>query len=171
MTDLPLDHLRQLCEARLQTLGLPDAFDLNTVRAELARRRGRPIQLMPVPTGLGPHGLWAETDTADYIAYECETTPVHQRHIIAHELAHITCGHQSGLDFDDLIRLLLPNVRPEVVRSVLGRSAFSTEEEREAELLASLMLERSPALEPLSISEVAVARFEALLSGRSLARR
>ena len=160
-----LRDLRRQCASRIRALGLPDAFDLDLLRTELARRRGRPIELIPVNTGLGPRGLWAATDTADYVVYERETSPVHQRHIIAHELAHIACGHRSGLSREDLARLLLPSLSGETVRGVLGRSVFSADEEREAELFASLVLERAPATQPLSASEAAVARFEAFLCG------
>ena len=162
-----LRDLRRQCTSRIRALGLPEAFDLDLLRTELARRRGRPIELIPVSTGLGPRGLWVETDTADYIAYERETSPVHQRHIIAHELAHIACGHRSGLRREDLARLLLPSLGAETVRGVLGRSIFSADEEREAELFASLVLERAPTTEPLSVSEAAVARFEAFLCGQA----
>ena len=40
----------------------------------------------------------------------------------------------------DLADLLAPDVNPALVRLVLGRSAYTTAEERDAETLASLIL-------------------------------
>ncbi len=166
LTHRSIAGLRQHWSARLKGLGLDGDSDVDALRSALARERGRPIELVPVTTGAGPHGLLIETDTADYIAFERDTTAVHQRHIVVHELAHLACGHHSGLTRHDLVRLLMPNLKPALVRTVLSRTIFSEAEEREAELFATLFLERASASAPLVVAPAAVARFEALLCGQ-----
>jgi len=161
-----LAKLRREWEVRLKSLGLEECPGVDDLRAALAHERGRPIELVPVSTGVGPHGLLVETDTADYIAFERDTTPVHQRHIVVHELAHLSCGHRSGMTRHDLVQLLMPSLEPATFRTVLGRTIFSAIEEREAELFATTFLERASASELLRVSPAAVATFEALLCGR-----
>jgi hypothetical protein len=104
----------------------------------LEDHRGRPLLLMPGATATGCSGMWIGTDAADYIFYAPDTTPVHQRHIVAHEIGHMAFGHQgSRADGDELARLLFPDLSPALVRSfltrsVLARSVYSGNEEREA---------------------------------------
>lgn len=111
---------------------------------------------MPVSVpGSHPCGLWIMTRTVDFIVYEAETSRPHQDHIIAHELAHMVCGHRGGAGThvdDDTARLLFPDLAPELLQKILGRGNYSSVEEREAEVTASLILERinRPVLEPVS---------------------
>jgi hypothetical protein len=165
MSNGGIAQLRLRWKARLAELALPDAPDVEELRTHIAEHTGRPIALVPVNTGSGPRGVLVRTDSVDYIAYERETTPTHQRHIVVHELAHIACGHESWIDPRELVRMLLPHLRSDVVSSVLCRSGFSDDEEREAEVFASLVFERSHSTTAPSPSEEAVARFEAYLSG------
>ena len=41
--------------------------------------------------------------------------------------------------WEKLVNLLIPDVDPQLVQLILGRSMYSTEEERDAETLASLI--------------------------------
>jgi hypothetical protein len=131
-------------------LTLPEPFDACEFVASVAARRGRPIELMPVnaPTG-GPCGLLMSTERADYILYPTNTTALHRRHILLHEVGHLLCGHvgsdagADGAAIDAAAgRELLPNLSSELIRRVLGRTTYSEVEEREAELLASLIAQR-----------------------------
>ncbi|MFG2463452.1 CUE domain-containing protein [Streptomyces sp. NPDC048523] len=80
---------------------------------------------------------------ADFIIYEARTTRAHQEHIIAHELAHILCGHQAVDNADNgVLRQLFPDIAPDVVRRVLQRTRYSDGNEQEAEMVASLLLAR-----------------------------
>ena len=90
------------------------------------------------------YGIWFATDEADYITYERCTSPLHQEHIIAHELAHIVRGHGGFSQVPDRATAarLLPALEPGVVRTVLPRSGYSDRDEQEAEALASLLLAR-----------------------------
>jgi hypothetical protein len=99
-----------------------------------------------VPTSDIPDvmGMWVATDTMDLILYEQTTTPPHQDHIILHELSHLLCDHFRGkMPEADHMRALLPNLDPAMVRRVLGRTGYSADEEREAELLATLIAQRA----------------------------
>src|ERR687885_2688680 len=136
--------LRARCETRLRQLGeLPPRFDAAAFCQRVAERRGRPIMLQAIDAGAGPCGAWLACRTVDLVLYERQTSPLHQQQIILHEVSHLLCDHDAEpVDESELSTLLLPDVRPEVVQRVLRRTTYSAAEEREAELLASLILER-----------------------------
>lgn len=136
-------RLRRRCAALLRDLPTPVPFDARALCEQVAARRGRPIRLIPMARLTGVCGLWVATDTTDLIFYEGKTTPPHQDHIILHELGHVLCGHcPVSLPMAEQARLLLPDLDPEMVRRVLGRAGYSTVEEQEAEMLASLIRQR-----------------------------
>ncbi|HET8628984.1 MAG TPA: hypothetical protein VFL91_16300 [Thermomicrobiales bacterium] len=122
---------------------MPAPFDLRTFCRAVEAERGRPVYLHPIP-GMGSiSGLWLPRDDADYVFYEERTSPLHRRHIILHELSHVRCGHRPPPVTDaDLLRILFPRLTPAAVRRALRRADYTTEQEREAELLATLLLER-----------------------------
>ncbi|GAA3434826.1 hypothetical protein [Kutzneria kofuensis] len=132
--------LRRRCAEVLRDLGLPDSFDVPTLCAALSARRGRPIQQLPVPNLFDVCGLWIATDTADLIAYEQHTSAPHQNHIVLHEIGHMLCDHYPAtVSPAEQARLLMPNLDPNMIRRVLGRTGYSSVEEQEAEFLASLL--------------------------------
>lgn len=97
--------------------------------------------------GPAPHlTLVHTTQEADYICYEPTTSRLRFR---AHHLAepgHILGGPTQGLDSGgSLVGRLLPTLDPEMVKRVLGRVNYTTEQkqEGEAELLASLIRART----------------------------
>ncbi|MFJ9469773.1 toxin [Streptomyces caniferus] len=139
-----LKHLRRVADAVLARLDLPHACGIATLTEQLSADRGRPIQLVPVALGVRtPCGMWLATDTFDVIIVEAETSRLHQDHIIAHELAHMLCHHRDSTGLDTAtMRELLPHLDPRRVREMLGRTGYSTAEEQEAEIVASLILER-----------------------------
>jgi hypothetical protein len=146
---MDLRALKRRCEARARDLDVPAPFDVRVFCDLLAKRRGRPIELRPIATGSGPCGLWIASDSADYIFYELDTSPLHQEHIILHEVSHLICDHQAALaNQSDLLKALLPDISPETVRLMLSRNTYSREEEREAEMLASVLLERISSRRP-----------------------
>jgi hypothetical protein len=134
--------LRHRSEQRLRGIRVPAPFDLDAFCGEVAARRGRPLIRRPV-AGLSaeaPCGLWIATDKADHVFYDPGTSPLHAEHIVLHELAHILSGH-SGVDGS--IAKLFPDLDPATVRRVLGRVSYTTAQEREAEMMASLIRGRS----------------------------
>jgi hypothetical protein len=89
-----------------------------------------------------PCGLWIGTADADYIYYEVATTPFHQAHIAMHEIAHMLLGHRGRAPAtQDLSRLLAPDVDLGLIRLILGRNAYGTAEEEDAETLAYLIFQ------------------------------
>ena len=135
--------LRRRCELRLRDLQLPLPFDVSAFCDRVATQRGRPILLRSIASRAGPWGLWVATASSDVIFFEADTSPLHQQHIILHELSHMLCDH-TPLPVTDpaTLQMLLPDLGPETIRHVLSRVAYSAEEEREAEILASLVLQR-----------------------------
>jgi hypothetical protein len=127
-------------------LDFPEPFDLAEFAARLGRRRGRPLRLYPVAFEASrPCGLWIATTEADYVYYETGTTPFHAMSIALHQIAHLLLGHQGLTAWHDLARWQAPGADPAVVQIVFGRADYSRPEERDAETLASLMLERATA--------------------------
>jgi hypothetical protein len=140
-----MDHkrLRRQCETRVQELELSTPFDVHSFCDRLSTQRGRPILLQSVAGTASACGVWVSVPSADLIFYEQDTSPLHQDHIILHEISHLLCGHRPvPVSEREISHLLFPDVHPETVKRVLQRSGYATEEEREAELLASLILER-----------------------------
>jgi hypothetical protein len=82
--------------------------------------------------------MWLSLAQADYILYEPNTSKLHSEHIILHELAHMLCDHRLSMDSSVLAKLL-PSINPAIVKRVLGRVNYATEQEQEAEMLASLI--------------------------------
>ena len=137
--------LRQRCERLVATLDVPTPLDIQVLCQRVGQRMNRRILLCPMamPAG-GPCGVWITTDEHDMILFEQLTSPLHQRLIILHELGHLVAQHVPvTVDDHDATRLLVPDLDPDVVARMLGRTQFTAEEERAAELIASLILHRA----------------------------
>ena len=127
--------------AILRELEMPVPFDLGQFAAGLERQRHRPIRVRPFSSGPGGLcGLRLGTADADYIYHEAGTTPFHATHITLHEIAHMLLGHQHPAAWEQFIKLLAPDVDQALIKPILGRSAYASAEERDAETLASLIL-------------------------------
>ncbi|MGW4057535.1 hypothetical protein ACWEGE_04615 [Amycolatopsis sp. NPDC004747] len=178
----PARSLWQRARQVADGVSLPEPFEAGAFVAGLAAERGRPIELMPVSAPEGaPCGLLMSTERADYILYPTNTTALHRRHIVLHEVGHLLCGHvgsdshaagADGVAIDAAAgRQLMPNLSPELVRRVLGRTTYSEVEEREAELVASLLAQRvarpAQAREPAPGVPEGVRRFDSLFGRRA----
>jgi len=126
---------------------LPDPFDLAELCRAVSAHRRRPLHVRRIPGPAGrtrPCGIWIATDEDDWIFVDQDTSPLHRQHIVLHEVAHMICGHDAAaLPENDLVGRLFPDLSPAMVKSVLSRASYRSEQEREAELLASLILARA----------------------------
>ncbi|WP_406083543.1 ImmA/IrrE family metallo-endopeptidase [Micromonospora zamorensis] len=141
---MKLHRLRKHCEQIVADLEVPEPFDIQKLCDVLGERRGRPIHLVPIK--LPAHtvcGMCVPTGDFDAIFFEQDTSPLHQQLIIGHELGHLLAGHRATEVLDaDASRLLLPDLDPQLVQRSLGRSNYAAAEEREAEMIGSLLLQR-----------------------------
>ena len=168
---MDLRAVRRRCETRLRKLNLPQPFTTEALARSLAERRGRPLMLLPKGAGGGPCGVWFALDGADYVFFDGTTSGLHREHIIAHELAHLMWDHgTSEVIAPDVVADLLPDLDPSTVRRMLSRSSYSTVEEQEAEVLASMVVQQAEdagraAAEPVS-SDPEVQRLRGMLGRR-----
>ena len=168
MNVLRLNRVRRRCRARLRELTLPDPFDLTELCRSVSTSRGRPLHVRGIPgpaSRARPCGIWIATDDEDWIFVDQQTSPLHRQHIVLHELAHMLCGHAaSDLPENDMLRRLFPDLSPAMVRTVLSRTSYQSEPEREAEVLASLILTRAqPTTVPvMPVTDVSAAEKEIL---------
>jgi IrrE N-terminal-like domain len=135
-------QIHKKCQALVGRLALPRPFSVDAMVSELAQQRGRPIELRTLPSGTMTNacGLWISTDARDEIYVEEKTTPFHREHIILHELGHMLCDHESAeADEPSPLARFLPDLSPDLIRRLLGRTNYTTEQEQEAELVASLI--------------------------------
>lgn len=131
-------------------LPIPVPWDREVFIQNLSEKRGRPITLVPIETAAladSPCGLWLARDTDDLIFHETGTSDYHIDQIVRHEVGHMVLGHgrtgDRGSDrarVQQLCREVLPDIDPEAVWDLLGRSDYSSGQEREAETFASILM-------------------------------
>jgi hypothetical protein len=137
-------RLRTRCQKILSDLRVPQPYSLNAILHWMEDLRQRPLVLKQLPqqaAGAGACGLWLGTDDADYVFYEARTAPLHREHIILHEIGHMLSDHhhaRSG-DIDGGLGSLLSDLQPHLIKRLMARTSYTTVEEQEAEMLASLM--------------------------------
>ncbi|MCL7494764.1 hypothetical protein AB0K49_18300 [Streptomyces decoyicus] len=133
---------RKRCQALVNTLELPRPFSVDALVCELSAHRGRPIRIhtVPISDATNACGLWVSTDVSDDIYVEKKTTKFHQEHIILHEIGHILWNHCiTDQETRSALSTLFPNLSPDMVGRLLARTNYTTEQEQEAELMASLI--------------------------------
>ncbi|RZS40735.1 uncharacterized protein DUF955 [Herbihabitans rhizosphaerae] len=143
--------LRRTCRRLLNELDIRPPLDVAVLCRRVGEKRGKPVRLVPHPIPVpGPFGAWISTDTADYILYQQETSTAHQNHIILHELGHILAGHSSDEQDDALLGELYPDLEPDAVRRALRRTSYDSKQEREAETVATIILEWASVLDSVA---------------------
>jgi len=141
-----LTRLRAACEARLAQITVPDPFTLETFCQAVAEHRDRPVRLHSIALAAPaqPFALWVGTDDADHIVVDAAATGWHRDHLACHEIGHMLFDHTTDQAVtDQAAALLLPDLDPAMIRKVLGRHAYGTQQEREAEMTATVVLERA----------------------------
>jgi hypothetical protein len=139
-----IDHVRELVDA----LDLPATIAPDALAAKLSQSRGRPIKVLPYPEMIVagfrhadeplPYGVWIDDPAADYVFYRTDTTPSHQRHIILHELGHISCRHVGN----QVTRGPIDEDEPDqaaVIGAVKRAGGFAEDQEQAAESFAYLI--------------------------------
>ncbi|MFE0025501.1 hypothetical protein [Amycolatopsis sp. NPDC059021] len=157
--------IRRRCRELLRTLDVQPPLDVAALCHHIGERRGKPIRLVPHPIPVpGPFGVWISTTKAEYILFQDETSKLHQDHIVLHELGHILAGHQSDEVDDalmaelypgtkpDTLRQQYPDIGPDAVRRALRRSCYDSDNEREAEVVATTILEWASVVDAVSIA-------------------
>lgn len=169
--------LHRRLRRELQDLGIQPPLDVKELCRALGERRGRPIVLRPFPLEKpGPSGLWVDTPQMDVVLYQQETTPLHQDHIILHEVFHIIVAEDEPVDEeqeapDDFVEgwaSMIPVLDPALIRRVARRCSYDDGEECAVELAATIILEWSSVLDhvtPLS-EDPSVRRVQAALGDR-----
>jgi hypothetical protein len=150
--DTDLRRLRRRCMRLVRDIKVPVPFDAEALCRVVGDRIGHPIRLLAseMPAD-GPSGLVISGTRAHYLCYDSGTRPLHQQHIIAHELGHLIAGHTAGQveDADPAGPGLLSTLDPGVVRRALARDAgYDRREECEAEIIADLLLRRAHSWSP-----------------------
>ncbi|MDT0310452.1 regulator component [Streptomyces sp. DSM 44917] len=159
-------QLHSRCRKILDDLGVPKPYSLTSTVRWTEGLRGRRLVLKELPqqaASAGACGLWVGTDDADFVFYETRTAPLHREHIILHEIGHMLAGHpntplgevgsehqddgpggahdqragDNGLD--GALESLLSGLQPHLIKRLMARTSYTTVEEQEAEMLASLM--------------------------------
>ncbi|MGH3723151.1 MAG: regulator [Mycobacterium sp.] len=126
-----------------------DPWDRTAFVHAVERLRGRRITLLPVDGALltgSACGLWLVREHDDIVLYQDGTSRLHADQIILHELGHMLLGHDKNAKTDtaQMVSALTPNLDPGTVKAALGRSAYNTTAEHDAELFASLILSHTP---------------------------
>ncbi len=136
-------RLRRRCETVLGTLRLEPPFSLEELCAHLSALRARPLHLLPLPSGAsaaGACGLWLATGTDDYVFFERQTSRPHQEHIILHEIGHMLFDHPTlDMPGGPASPGRLGDLGLGLAQRLLARTDYTTRQEQEAEMLASVI--------------------------------
>ncbi|MEU6712987.1 hypothetical protein ABZ897_16015 [Nonomuraea sp. NPDC046802] len=98
---------------------------------------------LPDAAASAVNGLWISSETADHIFVASGARGLLRVHIVLHEISHMLLDHGrvGGNTEMALRRLLGPALG--AVRRGAGRSRYETQEEKDAERLATLILVRA----------------------------
>ncbi|WP_327370663.1 hypothetical protein [Streptomyces sp. NBC_01217] len=126
----------------LAALKLPHVTNIRDLSDEVSRRTGRKVVLEPQEQAPSVCGACAVTESAVFVFYDPRTSSLHQDHIIAHEFSHLLLGHHENRPVSALPPAFITSVDPATVQMMLGRAKYDEDEERDTELLASLLQRR-----------------------------
>jgi len=143
----PFSRLRLLCERRLGDIPVPAPFDLHEFANSVGRLRGRPVLVLELPGLDGTDalsGAWFARKTDDLVLVDADASPWHRSLIGLHEIAHLLCDHRAGRRLPPEVTALLDGQDAGSAGGLaLPGHAYTRAEEREADLLAGLVLEKS----------------------------
>jgi len=112
-------------------------------------QRSRPIELLPLPLRELTdrevlYGIVIDKPSCDIVVYERDTSRLHQQQIILHEISHLILAHPlAPPSATEMPTLPTGVIGDGTIYHVLWRRIHTTAAEEEAEILASLILERA----------------------------
>ena len=144
-------RLHAACLARLRRLPMPVPFEFEEFRRRFAAERGRSLSILAWPQGAVPAsitGACVSYPDQDVIYYQPWATGLHRMQIVLHEIAHLAWGHiardarrpTQALEAAGLFDMLEPDL---LARFFARHDNYADDEEREAEMLASLMMQHA----------------------------
>lgn len=134
--------VRRRCAVALHDVEVPDPFSLDAFCELLEMKRGRGLHLHPFRvSGVGtvPCGVYLSTKDDDHIFFDARTSPLHRDHIVLHEISHMLLDHGTDRRLHETLGRLMPSIDQRTLETVLGRTSYSTQQEQEAETLATLI--------------------------------
>ncbi|GGM79203.1 hypothetical protein GCM10012275_57230 [Longimycelium tulufanense] len=140
----------------MREIPLPRPFSVRALCDVIAEQRRRPLYLHPLPAEANeewPCGMWIATERADHIFYEERTSAFHRDHIILHEIGHMLCDHTVPALPEQLTSPPDDQVDTRLAQHILRRTSYTTRQEKEAEMVASLILEQVTKLRGLPSDE------------------
>ncbi|MBA8824244.1 hypothetical protein FHX42_001573 [Saccharopolyspora lacisalsi] len=144
-------RLRRQLRSTLRRAGIAEPTDMLEVCERLSAIW--PVPIVAAPFDLPAHGPFGLTiryapepqDEAIYILYQRVATPLHQQHVVAHELGHVLGGHPLD-PVDDL-----SEIDPNGSTGTLRRTSYNSRVEREAETIATVLLGRAAARDGVTL--------------------
>ncbi|MFD8497886.1 hypothetical protein [Amycolatopsis sp. NPDC059657] len=146
---------------------IPQPFSHEAYQEVLSEAIGIPIRLVPL-SGAVPDassvltGMTVRLFGVSYLFYPADTSPVHQLHVIHHELFHVIDEH-AGIELEDpmiksalvsLLRPELPHLSGDLIDRLVGRNCptghAEDQQERDAEKFAMTMARRMGVTSPSS---------------------
>jgi hypothetical protein len=135
------------CRRLIEDLAIPAPITMIRLVEAAVERQNKPIELFAVRgTPSSICGGLLRKPTVDCIVYDTDATPLHQLHLVAHEIAHLLLGHHGGVPAVDVARVqaLTPGVPQHVVDYVVDRLVNWPDptdlQETEAETFALLIV-------------------------------
>ena len=137
-----------------RSLPIPVPWDRQAFIRSVAEMRGRPITLLPIDTASeeltnSPCGVWLMREHDDVIVHEMGTSEYHIDQICLNKVGHMLLGHRRPVtEHPDQLRAeqiaalqdVLPTLDLESIHSLLLRSHYNSEQERDAEMFANVLM-------------------------------
>lgn len=134
----------------IRTLPIPIPWDRDAFVQGIADMRGRPITLIATETVFLADslcGVWLEREHDDVILHERGASDFRVHQVVCHQIGHMVLGHHGGacpqvcdVLVESALRHALPDLVPELVKTVLGSKDYGDEQEHEADLFALLLM-------------------------------
>lgn len=162
---------RRRAEEALTGFGLEGPVSIEGLKRKLEAARGRRIIIETAQSEYFAEtacGVWWECDSFDVVFVPRDASPWLREHTIFHEFSHMIFRHQglaacenSDAGLRSFVARTMPDLDPDMVTGSLHqRTDYTGQDEREAEMLASLLTLRraEPHDVPLSNPEAETLR-------------